>query len=69
MFPIDQPVNFPRQTVFCLFLFCCQTWTSVLLMPILAVSMLNAKIPWVHTDVYAKSGSMEMDTPAMVRHN
>ena len=38
-------------------------------MPILAVSMLNAKIPWVHTDVYAKSDSMEMDTPAMVRHN
>ena len=38
-------------------------------MPTLAVSMLNAEIPWVRTDVYAKSDSMETDTPAMVQHN
>ena len=38
-------------------------------MPILAVPMLNAEIPWVHTDVYAKWDSMETGTPAMVQHN
>ena len=38
-------------------------------MPILAVSMLNAEIPWVHTDVYAKSDSVETDTPATVRNH
>ena len=42
----------------------------MLLMPILAVSMLNAEIPWVHTDVYAKSDTLEMLTrPAQVLGN
>ena len=42
----------------------------MLLMPILAVSMLNAGIPWVHTYVYAKSGTLEMLTrPAQVLGN
>ena len=40
------------------------------LMPILAVSMLNAGIPWVHTYVYAKSDTLEMLTrPAQVLGN
>ena len=42
----------------------------MLLMPILAVSMLNAGIPWVHTYVYAKSDTLEMLTrPAQVLIN
>ena len=42
----------------------------MLLMPILAVSMLNAGIPWVHTYVYAKSDTLEMLTrPAQVLGN
>ena len=42
----------------------------MLLMPLLAVSMLNAGIPWVHTYVYAKSDTLEMLTrPAQVLGN